>query len=204
MNLKDKIKSNPTLKRLSLWMLNPQHDPRPRWWVRTFVNFIKNKKGRGAIIRSHARMDIFPYNIFSLGKNSIVEDFCVINNAVGDVKIGDNSIVGISSVVIGPIEIKNNVMLAQHVVLSGLNHGYKNVDVPPIKQKVECKQITIEDNVWIGANSVITAGITIGKHSIVGAGSIVTKNVEPYTVVVGNPAKAIRKYNFNTGVWENV
>jgi acetyltransferase-like isoleucine patch superfamily enzyme len=62
----------------------------------------------------------------------------------------------------------------------------------------------VEDNVWIGANSVITAGVTIGKNAIIGAGSVVTKNIPAYSVAVGNPARVIKQYNFETAAWERV
>ena len=61
-------------------------------------------------------------------------------------------------------------------------------------QGVSVAPIIIEDNAWIAANSIITAGVTIGKHAIVAGGSVVTKNVPPYTIVAGNPAKAIKRY----------
>jgi acetyltransferase-like isoleucine patch superfamily enzyme len=93
-------------------------------------------------------------------------------------------------------------MLAQNIVLSGLNHGYEDISIPPRLQKVTTKKITIADNVWIGANSVITAGVTIGKHSIIGAGSVVTKDIPDYAVAVGNPARVIKKYSFTTNSWE--
>jgi acetyltransferase-like isoleucine patch superfamily enzyme len=57
---------------------------------------------------------------------------------------------------------------------------------------------------WIGANAVITAGVTIGKHSIIAAGAVVTKNIPPYSVAVGNPARVIKQYNFTSQKWEKV
>ncbi len=54
------------------------------------------------------------------------------------------------------------------------------------------------------APAVITAGVTIGKHSVIGAGSVVTKNVPEYSVAVGNPARVIKRYNFDSGQWEKV
>lgn len=203
-SLKSKIKSNKTLKKVALWLLMSENDPRPRLWIRLFVNPWVSKKSKGAIVRWHARMDIFPFNQFSLGVHSIIEDFTVVNNAVGNVHIGNETMIGIGSTVIGPVSIGNNVMLAQHVVLSGLNHGYEDVSLPPSKQPVSVKKITVEDNVWIGANAVITAGITVGKHAVVGAGSIVTKDVPPYSIVVGNPAKIIKKYDHENAVWESI
>ena len=75
MGLADKIKNNPKLKKLALWMLMPSHQARPRLWVKLIVNPIKNKRGKGSLIRRRVRMDVFPYNDFSLGKNSTIEDF---------------------------------------------------------------------------------------------------------------------------------
>jgi len=185
-------------------MLIPANDHKPRLWVRIFLNPFIHKKGAGSIIRRRNRMDVFPFSEFSLGARAIIEDFVTINNGVGSVLIGDNSIIGIGSVVIGPVEIGNNVMLAQNIVVSGLNHGYEDIKLPPSKQKEIRKKITISDDVWIGANSVITAGVTIGKHAIIGAGSIVTKDIPSYCVAVGNPARVIKKYSEDTKSWISV
>jgi acetyltransferase-like isoleucine patch superfamily enzyme len=204
MSVTSKIKSNPTLKKLALWMLIPANQYQPRLWVKLFLNPFKHKKGKGSIIQRRARMDIFPYNKFELGTGSMVEDFSTINNGVGDILIGDKTIIGIGCTLIGPLTIGDDVMLAQNIVLSALNHSYQDVSVSPSVQEVTCKPIVISDRVWIGANSVITAGVTLGRHSIVGAGSVVTKDIPDYSVAVGNPAKVIKQYNFQTERWENI
>ena len=149
-------------------------------------------------------MDVFPFNDFRLGTRSVIEDFSTINNGVGDVLIGERSIVGLGNTIIGPVQIGNDVMLAQNIVVSGMNHGYEDISLPPSRQKDICKQIVIGDNVWIGANSVITIGVQIGKHSIIGAGSVVTKDIPAFSVAVGNPAKVIKQYNFSSEVWEKI
>lgn len=204
MSVKQKIKSNPLLKSLALRLLIPKNEYRPRLWVKWFLNPFRHNHAKGSIIRNSARTDLFPYNKFSLGSYSIIEDFTTVNNAVGDVIIGNKTIVGMGSVIIGPVEIGNNVMIAQNIVMSGLNHGYQDVNLPPSEQKVSCNEIKISDNVWIGSNSVITAGVTLGKHAVIGAGSVVTKNVPSYAVAVGNPARIIKKYNSATNDWESV
>jgi len=145
-----------------------------------------------------------PFNNFVLGADSTIEDFCTVNNGVGDVIIGDRTRIGMNNVLIGPVTIGNDVMLAQNIVLSGLNHGYEDITLPPHNQPVTKKKIIIEDEVWVGANSVVVAGVTIGKHSVIAAGSIVTKDVPPYSVAVGNPAKVIKHYNPQTRVWERL
>jgi acetyltransferase-like isoleucine patch superfamily enzyme len=202
MSITAKIKSNPKLKKLVHWMLIPTGESRPRLWVRWFVTPFYHHRGKGAVVRYYARLDVFPFNKFSLGRKSIIEDFATINNGVGDVIIGNNCGIGISNVIIGPVTMGNYVMLAQNIVVSGLNHGYEDVTLPPRVQKVVTKPINIMDNVWIGANCVITAGVTIGKHAVIGAGSVVTKDIPDYSVAVGNPARVIKKYNFTTNAWE--
>ncbi len=203
-DLKSKLKNNQKLKDFVLWLLMPAHQARPRLWVKLFFNPLVHKKGRGACIRRRSRIDVLPFNKFVVGKYSTIEDFSVVNNAVGDVFIGDNTRIGLSNVLIGPIEIGNNVMTAQHVALSGLNHGFEDISMPISRQKVSTAKIVVEDDAWIGANAVIVPGVTIGKHAIVGAGSVVTKSVPAYSVAVGNPAKIVKKYNPETKVWEKV
>ncbi|TSJ40745.1 acyltransferase [Mucilaginibacter corticis] len=204
MSIVSKVKSNPKLKKIALSLLIPKNENSPRLWVKLFLNPFKHKKGANAVVKSRTRMDVFPFNGFTLGANSVIEDFATINNGVGDVNIGDHSFVGIGNVVIGPVNIGNHVIIAQNVVMSGLNHGYEDVTIPPSLQKVTTKAINIEDDVWIGANCTVVAGVTIGKHSVVGAGSVVTKDVPEFSVVVGNPAKVIKKYDFKEQAWKKV
>lgn len=185
-------------------MLIPTNQARPRLWVQWFVNPLYHKKGKGAKVCRRVRMDVLPFNNFELGANSTIEDFSVVNNGVGPVSIGSNSRIGLGNVLIGPIKVGNQVIFAQNVVLSGLNHGYEDVNIPIRLQKVTTAQITVEDEVWIGANAVLTAGITVGKHSVVAGGSVVVKDVPPYSVVAGNPARILKQYNAESKQWERV
>lgn len=114
---------------------------------------------------------------------------------MGDnVFIGRNCSVTTSSSGRSPIRIGNNVMLAERVQIIGGNHAFDRTNIP-INQQGEGKQgaITIEDDVWIGASAIVLTGVKIGKGSVVAAGSVVTKSVEPYFIVGGNPAKLIKK-----------
>ncbi len=204
MNIIKKIKSNQTLKKIALWMLQSPMRPRPRLWISLFVNPFFHKRGRNSMVSRTTRMDVFPFNDFEIGKWSTIENFSCINNAMGSVKIGNHSRVGLSNTVIGPVTIGDNVNIAQNVVISGLNHGYEDVNLAPRSQKCTKSPINISNDCWIGANVVITAGVTIGKHCVVAAGSIVTKNVPPFSVVAGNPAKVIKQYDMNTKLWLKV
>jgi acetyltransferase-like isoleucine patch superfamily enzyme len=89
------------------------------------------------------------------------------------------------------IEIGNDVIIGPGVSLFSENHNYKDINTPIRLQGETRKKIVIEDDVWIGANAIILAGVYIGKHSVVGAGSVVTKDVPANSVVVGSPAKLV-------------
>jgi len=204
MGLKEKIKSNNKLKKLVHWSILIPKQTRPRLWIKWFVNPFYHKKGKGAIVRPRTRMDVVPWNKFELGDDSTIEDFSAINNGVGPVIIGDRTKIGLSNTIIGPVTIGNDIRLAQNITLSGLNHNYEDVSMPIHVQGVSTAPIVIEDETWIGANVVVVAGVTIGKHSIVAAGSIVTKDIPPYSVAVGNPARVLKKYNPETKIWEKV
>jgi acetyltransferase-like isoleucine patch superfamily enzyme len=86
----------------------------------------------------------------------------------------------------GKISIGNQVMIASHTAISSLTHDYtkKSMHTTMIK-----KPVVIADNVWIGSHSVIMPGVSIGKGSVIGAGSVVTKDVEPYSIMMGAPAR---------------
>ncbi|MBK7966063.1 MAG: acyltransferase [Bacteroidetes bacterium] len=204
MTMIESIKKNPAIKKILLYLLMPKNQARPRLWVRLFINPLKHKKGKGSRICWNTRMDVLPFNNFSIGKNSTIEDFSVVNNGMGHVQIGDHTRVGISNVLIGPVEIGNHVIIAQNVVMSGLNHGYEDIHTPIRLQPCTTSPICIGNDSWIGANAVITAGVQIGKHVIVAAGSIVTKSVPDYSIVAGNPARIIKQYNSTTQIWEKV
>ena len=202
MGLKEKIKSNPKLEKLAHWMLSPKNQARPRKWIIFFVNPFFHKKGKGSLIRRRVRMDVMPFNNFILGRDSTIEDFSTINNGVGDIIIGDRVRIGMSNTLIGPVTIGSDVIFAQNIVASGLNHGYEEIDIPITDQKVTTDTIMVEDQAWIGANAVLTAGITVGRHSIVAAGCVVVKDVPPYSIVGGNPGRILKQYNPKTKIWE--
>lgn len=198
--LKEKIKNNPLLKRLVLNLIMHPVKTRPRWTIRLF-QFLYLKRGKKSVIYRSVRKDIVPFNQFSLGRYSVIEDYCTLNNAVGDVHIGAYTRIGMSNTIIGPVTIGDKVNLAQNIVVSGLNHNFTDVDIPISDQGVATKPVTIGNNVWIGANAVILPGVTIGEHVVIGAGSIVSRNIPPYSVVVGNPAQVVKEYDFEKKQW---
>ena len=185
------LKSNGLIKRMVDILIMKQRLTRPRWYVRLLAPLYQHR-AFSAKIYSSVRMDTPPYRRFSIGKRSVVESYSCINNAVGDVVIGDYTRIGLHCTVIGPVTIGSHVNLAQGITVSALNHNFETPGLRIDEQGVETSEILIDDDVWIGANSVITAGVHIGRHSVVAAGAVVTKDVPEYTVVGGVPAKIIK------------
>ena len=199
------LNKNPKLKRLLIFLISPDRNPKPRLWVKWFVNPFFHKIGKRVIIRNQkSRIDVFPWRRFEVGNFTLIEDFTAINNGVGDVIIGSNARVGIGSVIIGPVTLGDKVGIGQNVFISGFNHGYSNTSVDSNEQNLVIKPVIIENNSHVGSNSVILPGVHIGEGVQIGAGSVVTKNIPSYSVVVGNPARVIKVYNNLTKNWERV
>lgn len=190
--LRQGLKGSPKLKRWIDYLIMNQRDARPRWYVRLLAPLYQHR-GRGSKIYHSVRMDTPPYRRFWLGRKSVVESYCCINNAVGDVTIGDYTRIGIHCTVIGPVCIGSHVNLAQGITVTALNHNFGDAARRIDEQGVSTRPVTIGDDVWIGANAVILPGVTIGCHCVVAAGAVVSKDVPDNTLVGGVPAKVLKQ-----------
>jgi len=112
-----------------------------------------------------------------------------------NISVGDNVYINRNTFITArdPVEIGNNVLIGPNVVINTGNHTFADPNVPIVMQGHTSEKIVIEDDVWIGANAIILKGVRIGKGSVVAAGAVVTKSVEPYTVVAGVPARKIKE-----------
>lgn len=191
-SVRQKFKGSPKLKRFVDWLIMNQVETRPRWYVRMMAPLYQHR-GRLSVIHHSVRMDTPPYRKFRLGDYSVIESFACINNAVGDIIIGDYTRVGLHNTVIGPVTIGSHVNLAQGITVTALNHNFTDSEKRIDEQGVSTMPIVIEDDVWIGANAVVLPGVRIGTHSVVAAGAVVTKDVPPHSIVAGVPAKVIKK-----------
>ena len=189
--VRNKLKNNPKWKKFIDWVIMNQVETRPRWFVRLLAPIYQHR-GKHSVIHRSARMDTPPYRIFSLGDYSVIESFACINNAVGDVMIGNHTRIGLHNTIIGPVEIGSHVNLAQGITVTALNHNFDDNQKRIDEQGVSTNPVTIEDDVWIGANAVILPGVTIGNHCVVAAGAVVTKDVPDNCVVAGVPARIIK------------
>jgi len=201
MSLTAIIKRNSLLKRFIMALASSDRTKRPRWWVRNLVTPLQVKKGKNTKISELARLDILPNHQFEIGENSVIEDFCIINNGLGNVVLGANVFIGASNTLIGPIRIADHAMTAQHVVFSGMDHGIADGSQPFRYQPCTTAEISVGEGSWVGANSVILSGITIGRMAVVAAGSVVTRDVPDHAMVAGNPATIIKRYDLDAKAW---
>ncbi|MBQ2192575.1 MAG: acyltransferase [Prevotella sp.] len=189
--LREGLKGNPRLKRLLDYLIMNQRDARPRWYVRLLAPLYQ-KRGSGSKIYGSVRMDTPPYRQFVLGKRSVIESYACINNAVGDVIIGDHTRIGLHCTVIGPVTIGSHVNLAQGITITALNHNFNESQQRIDQQGVSTHPVTIGDDVWIGTNAVILPGVTIGSHVVIAAGAVVSKDIPDHSLAMGIPA-TVRK-----------
>lgn len=191
-SVRQQFKDNPKLKKFVDWLIMNQVETRPRWYIRLLAPLYQHR-GRHSVIHNSVRMDTPPYRQFRLGRYSVIESGACINNAVGDVIIGDYTRVGLHNTIIGPVNIGHHVNLAQGITVTALNHNFEDSEKRIDEQGVSTTPVVIEDDVWIGANAVILPGVRVGTHSVVAAGAVVTKEVPPHSIVAGIPAKIIKK-----------
>ena len=172
-----------------------------RWKIRKHGNFLYFGKGvkisGGEQMQFGEHVSLMPYSMLvCLRKNSHLE-------------IGENTEIGMFSrigcqtkVVLG-----KNVLTGPGIFIADYNHAYEDVKTPIIFQgntRSFTDEVIIQDDCWIGANVVIVGTVHIGKHCVIGANSVVTKDVPDYSVVAGNPAKILKQYNPNTKLWERI
>ena len=120
------------------------------------------------------------------------------------VRIGDDVHIG----AIQSVRLGNRVLLASKIYISDHNHGsysgeqHSDPRLPPYDRPTTGASVVIEDDVWLGEFVVVLPGVRIGKGSIIGAMTTVTKDIPPYCIAVGSPARVIKRFNFETGFWE--
>ncbi len=161
----------------------------------------KIRCGRGLYLKRGASIDALSYggisigNNFSLGRYARIECTGVYRDVGNSLKIGHN--VGVNDYcyisVRGDIEIGNHVIIGPGAKIFSEKHNFDDREIP-IRLQGETKEKTIiKDDVWIGANACIAPGVTVGKGSVIGMGSVVTKDVDDYSIMGGVPAELIGK-----------
>lgn len=160
------------------------------------------KIGRPAHFSRSAKLQISSDGRHFGGK-IIIDDGVTISDGViiatygGTVTIGSRAYLGPYCVLYGHggLTIGSNTMIGAHTVIVPANHSFNRTDVPINLQPIRNKGITIADDVWIGARCCILDGVRIGKGAVIGAGAVVTKDIDAYSIAFGVPALAVRTRN---------
>lgn len=167
--------------------------------IRFIPNFPKLRIGQ------KMRGDLCKIIFRKCGKNVNIENnaYFGIGNSI---EIGSNSGIGKNAYISnigggGEVIIGNNVMMAPDVVILTKSHEYGDIKIPMNMQKSYSSTVIIEDDVWIGIRTIILPGVKIGKGSIIGAGAVLTKDIPPYSIAGGVPAKII-KSRLNKGEYD--
>lgn len=157
-------------------------------------------RARLAVLREQAGAEVHPTAyvaaeaaIFTtrlvLGEQSWIAGHALVR---GDVELGAHCTINPYAMISGKVRCGDGVRIASHVSLVGFNHGFDDPDQPIYRQAHETLGITIEDDVWIGANAVVVDGVTVGRGAVIAAGAVVSKDVPPMAIVGGVPAKVLR------------
>lgn len=110
-----------------------------------------------------------------------------------DIEIGDRSEIGLNAFLNRDVKIGREVLMGQNVTILTTNHEFEDPDTPIHYQGTRARRpVRIGDDVWIGANSILLPGVTVGDRAVIGAGSVVTRDVPALAIVAGNPAHVIR------------
>ena len=175
---------------------------------------ITGRVGKGCLIEKNVRVEI-PSRIFlgdrvfigencwisaghkngeiRLGHDTFIAHACTLTAQGGKIVLGEHVHISRNTYIngIGDVEIAADTLLGPSVVLVSGNHPYDRLDIPIRLQGVQRAKISIEEDVWLSAQVIVLPGVTIGKGSVVGAGAVVTKDLPPYSIAAGVPAKVM-------------
>jgi acetyltransferase-like isoleucine patch superfamily enzyme len=186
-----------------------------------FIRLVRDVLYTKIIISNKARIVRYPFyirgkkyikfgNMITTGVGLRIDAFPENKSNEPCITFGDNVQINdyVHIAAISSIRIGNNVLIASKVFITDHNHGDYGINnnndspyIPPIMRPLRANPVIIEDNVWIGEHVSILPGVKVGKGTVIGAQSVVTKDIPPNSIAVGVPARVIKKYNDENGKW---
>ncbi len=176
-----------------------------------FLIYKPSLKSVGKKSTIYPQIDIIGNQFLSIGDNSVIKEngwILALKNSETNpnISIKNNCYIGhfCHIVAINSIEIEDDVLIANKVYISDNYHGFESLKIPYHLQEVKSKApVKIGKNCWIGENCSIIS-CTLGDNVIIGANSVVTKDIPSNSMAVGSPAKVIKKFNIETNIWEKI
>lgn len=133
-------------------------------------------------------------NGISIGENIFIGRGSILSCKNGDIILGKNVVVGFNSEIFSgsKVVIGEGTLIAAYVYIIGGGHDYSRVDIPISEQEKPSYGIKIEKNCWIGAGAMVFDGVTIGEDTVIGAGAVVSKDIPPFSIAAGVPARVAK------------
>lgn len=140
-----------------------------------------------------------------IGSQTLIAEYATVSAGMSSehvprfqplVTIGDRCVFGRATGIVANwrIDIGDDVWTGHHVYITDHNHGYEDLTIPPGRQIGRHARVTIRDGAWLGHGSIVLPGVTVGRNTVVGAGSVVTTDLPDHCVAAGNPAQVLRRY----------
>lgn len=158
--------------------------------------------------------DIRGIERMSFGNDVVIQKDCWLNIAYNNphsepiISIGEGSNIGRRCIIsaANSISIGSNVLIAPNVFIADTHHEYRHIGIPIMHQGISTQEarVVIGDGTWVGINTVIMGDVSIGKNCVIGANSVVNKNIPDYCIVAGNPARVVKMFDVETGTWLRV
>ena len=186
-----------------------------RMRTRLFTLLLSSQfKEFGAGARISPPFRFYGLNRMSLGDNVMINRDCWIQTIPGSnqgneakLVIGSHTGIGMGAHIsaVERVLIEEYVLLARNVHIADHAHAFENIDVSIMEQGINrIAPVTIGRETWLGENVVVLPGVTIGKHCVLGANSVVNSSIPDYSVAVGAPARVVKQFNRNSSKWERV
>jgi acetyltransferase-like isoleucine patch superfamily enzyme len=153
--------------------------------------------GKDITICKYAALEVDPSDTdrskIIIGDRTLISSFAILRTYGGTIKIGNDCFINSFTAIYGHgnLTIGDGCLIGPQVTIVPVNYGFKDCNIPFRQQTPSLKGIVLEDDVWVGAGVTILDGCTVGKGSVIGAGAVLTKSIEPYSIVGGVPAKKI-------------
>lgn len=153
--------------------------------------------GNDVVLERHSRVWVNGKNArIKIGDSTTIYPYALLKTNNGTIELGKGCSVNDYVIILGNggVNIGEDVHIASHTVIVASEHIYEKLGRPDFSVEMRGQGIRIENSVWIGAQAVILDGVTIGTGSVIGAGAVVTKDIPPYAIAVGVPARVIKKW----------
>ena len=166
------------------------------WFWKILIHSMGGKVGNNVKFYGGVRIVGNSLDAVTIGDDvHILRGATISTTPAGKIMIGDRVHIGEGTIIFGGLSIKigNDVIIGPQNIIVDSDHRYKDLSIPMNCQPLSFAEVSIEEDVWISSNCVITKGVTLGKGAVVGAGAVVKKDIPPYSIAVGVPARVIKK-----------